>query len=256
MLFRIKKLLFQILPTGWFLKSMQFGFFTLFEIGFLKKDPRFKFHYAVKKLISNQDVVLDIGANLGYFSVLFAKSNPKGKLYSIEPIPIFYKELSNKLRHFRQARVLNAAIGDKSGHLSMVMPHQKGVIRTGLPHVISENEIELYENVIQVPVIDANSFLKDFSKLDFIKCDIEGYEWIVFSAIKNEINRLRPIIQIEISESHLTDFIQYFKDVNYIQAGLYDGRLIEENGKQKETSDFLFIPIEKKDAIFYTFNVQ
>ena len=233
---------------------MQHGFFILFDLGILKSDERFKFHYATKKLIKEGDVVLDIGANLGYFSKLFARKNTKGTLYSIEPIPLFFNRLKVILSSYSHVKLIHAALGASHGNLHMIMPVQQGVMRTGLPHVISEEEAKLNPDHLTVPVQSAREFLANLPHLDYIKCDIEGYEWIVFSTLGMELERLRPLVQIEISERYLSEFCEFFQGLNYVQCGLYDGQLIEEHGTQRVTSDFLFIPLEKKDYIFATFN--
>ena len=233
---------------------MQRGFIWLFDLGLLKKDERFKFHYATKKLIKPTDVVLDIGANLGYFSMLFARKNTHGKLYSIEPIPLFFNRLSKVLSTYSHVQLIHSALGAASGNLFMVMPIRDGIMRTGLPHVITEDEAKVTPNHLSVRVLEANAFLSGLNTLDYIKCDIEGYEWTVFSTLSEELNRLRPIIQIEISERFIEDFCAFFKHINYIQCGLYDGKLIEEHGKQRVTSDFLFVPAEKCEELFNTFN--
>jgi FkbM family methyltransferase len=233
---------------------MQHGFFILFDLGILKSDERFKFHYATKKLIKEGDVVLDIGANLGYFSKLFARKNTKGTLYSIEPIPLFFNRLKVILSSYSHVKLIHAALGASHGNLHMIMPVQQGVMRTGLPHVISEEEAKLNPDHLTVPVQSAREFLANLPHLDYIKCDIEGYEWTVFSTLGIELDRLRPLVQIEISERYIPEFCEFFKGLNYVQCGLYDGKLIEEHGTQRVTSDFLFIPLEKKDKIFSTFN--
>jgi FkbM family methyltransferase len=233
---------------------MQHGFFILFDFGILKSDERFKFHYATKKLIKEGDVVLDIGANLGYFSKLFARKNTKGTLYSIEPIPMFFNRLKIILSSYYHVKLIHAALGASHGNLHMIMPVQQGVMRTGLPHVISEEEAKLNPDHLTVPVQSAREFLANLPHLDYIKCDIEGYEWTVFSTLGIELDRLRPLVQIEISERYIPEFCEFFKGLNYVQCGLYDGKLIEEHGTQRVTSDFLFIPLEKKDKIFSTFN--
>lgn len=233
---------------------MQHGFFILFDLGILKSDERFKFHYATKKLIKEGDVVLDIGANLGYFSKLFARKNTKGTLYSIEPIPMFFNRLKIILSSYSHVKLIHAAMGASHGNLHMIMPVQQGVMRTGLPHVISEEEAKLNPDHLTVPVQSAREFLANLPHLDYIKCDIEGYEWTVFSTLELELDRLRPLVQIEISERYIPEFCKFFKGLNYVQCGLYDGQLIEEHGTQRVTSDFLFIPLEKKDNIFSTFN--
>lgn len=233
---------------------MQHGFFILFDLGILKSDERFKFHYATKKLIKEGDVVLDIGANLGYFSKLFARKNTKGTLYSIEPIPMFFNRLKVILSSYSHVKLIHAALGASHGNLHMIMPVQQGVMRTGLPHVISEEEAKLNPDHLTVPVQSAREFLANLPHLDYIKCDIEGYEWTVFSTLGMELERLRPLIQIEISERYIPEFCKFFHGLNYVQCGLYDSKLIEEHGTQRVTSDFLFIPLEKKDNIFSTFN--
>jgi FkbM family methyltransferase len=233
---------------------MQHGFFILFDLGILKSDERFKFHYATKKLIKEGDVVLDIGANLGYFSKLFARKNTKGTLYSIEPIPMFFNRLKIILSAYPHVKLIHAALGASHGNLHMIMPVQQGVMRTGLPHVISEEEAKLNPDHLTVPVQSAREFLANLPHLDYIKCDIEGYEWTVFSTLGGELDRLRPLVQIEISERYLSEFCEFFQGLNYVQCGLYDGKLIEEFGTQRVTSDFLFIPLEKKDNLFSIFN--
>ena len=137
MIFRIKRLLYRLLPTHLYVALLQRGFFLLFDLGLLRSDARFKFHYAAKKLIRETDIVLDIGANLGYFSKLFARINSKGMLYSIEPIPLFFNRLHKIISKYPHVELVHAALGNQEGHLYMVMPEQGGIIRTGLPHVIS-----------------------------------------------------------------------------------------------------------------------
>jgi len=254
MIYLIKKWLYRILPTSLYLYAMQKGFIFLYDLGLLKNDSRFKFHYGIKKLIAEDDIVLDIGANLGYFSMLFARLNRKGKLYAIEPIPLFFNRLKNILSKYKHAIPLHTAFGEKAGTLYMVMPVQQGTLRTGLPHVIDPSELANHSNPLEVPVLNASEFLASIERLDYIKCDIEGYEWVVFNSIQPHISRLRPVVQVEISEVNIPLFLSYFEELGYVQTGIYNHKLIEENGKQKETSDFLFIPEERMSALFTKFN--
>ncbi|MFM7387839.1 MAG: FkbM family methyltransferase [Bacteroidota bacterium] len=254
MVYRLKKLLYKILPTSWYLACMQRGFFLLFDLGILKRDARFKFHYAAKTLLTETDVVVDIGANLGYFSKLFARKITHGKLYAFEPIPDFHRRLSILLRPFPNTELVHAALGAEAGILPMVMPVQSGVLRTGLPHIISEEEARNHAAVQRVKVLEAKEFFSQLPKLDYVKCDIEGYEWKVFSTLELELQRLRPVVQIEISEKFIVEFCAFFHRMGYVQCGLYEGQLVQENGTQRETSDFLFVPQEKLDHIFATFN--
>ena len=120
--------------------------------------------------------------------------------------------------------------------------------------MVSEEEAKTHPNHLEVPVLDAKRFLAEFDRLDFIKCDIEGYEWTVFSELGDSLQRLQPVVQIEIAERLIPEFKSFFHALGYVQCGLYNGALILEDGKQQEASDFLFVPKEKQEELFLRFN--
>ena len=90
----IKKILFKILPESTYLKILHRSFYILYDLKLLRKNKSFKFHYLVKNIINDDDIVLDIGANLGYFSKTFSNLTPKGKVVCIEPLPQYYQILN------------------------------------------------------------------------------------------------------------------------------------------------------------------
>lgn len=256
MIHLIKKLLFKVLSQSAYLSALHKGFYLLFDLGMLKRDKRFKFHYAVKSLIKNDFTVVDIGANLGYFAKNFARLSPKGKVICIEPIAPFYAILQKFLRPFPQVKLHHLALGLENGEIDMVLPESNGVIRTGLPHVIGENEDASTQKTTKVAIRKGSELLADLSTIDYIKCDIEGYEWLVFNEIKEIIAKHRPMIQVEISEKHIASFVSYFDELNYCQYGICDFKFIAERGIQKEIGDFLFIPNEQKETFEKTHNIQ
>lgn len=241
----IKRILFKLLPQRMFLRAMHRSFYLMYDLGFLKKNKEYKYHYIIKEIIEPEYSIVDIGANLGYFSKNFARLTPKGKVLSIEPIPPFYDVLKRFLSKFSQVTVINCALGSEKGVLTMVMPETDGVMRTGLPHVArNEEEKKLYKTQ-DVDVLVGSELLGNLDKIDYIKCDIEGYEWIVFSEIKNVIATKRPLVQIEISPDNVPNMLEYFSSLDYVQYGVADFKVVKEkDGVQKEQGDFLFVPRE------------
>jgi len=78
------------------------------------------------KQIKNYDIVIDIGANVGLFSLYASKKieNKEGVVYAFEPSPEAYRRLLNN-RHLNNAHNLkpfNLAIGDNSGFLDFFEP--------------------------------------------------------------------------------------------------------------------------------------
>lgn len=202
----------------------------------------------VKELIQDGDVVIDIGANLGYFSKTFSRLSPNGKVICIEPLPQYYSILKYFLSSKKNIEIHNVALGKDAGEVTMILPKSNGMIRTGLPY-ISKSDEKSEHPTQQVQIVNPNSLLKNLSKIDYIKCDIEGFEWIVFQELKEVLKQYQPIVQIEISTENRREMIPFFTDLGYVQYGINDFKFVKEDGKQIEPGDYLFVPKSRKSLI-------
>jgi len=202
----------------------------------------------VKELIQDGDVVIDIGANLGYFSKTFSRLSPNGKVICIEPLPQYYSILKHFLSSKKNIEIHNVALGKDAGEVTMILPKSNGMIRTGLPY-ISKSDEKSEHPTQQVQIVNPNSLLKNLSKIDYIKCDIEGFEWIVFQELKEVLKQYQPIVQIEISTENRREMIPFFTDLGYVQYGINNFKFVKEDGKQIEPGDYLFVPKSRKSLI-------
>ncbi|MDA9161112.1 FkbM family methyltransferase [Crocinitomicaceae bacterium] len=202
----------------------------------------------VKELIQDGDVVIDIGANLGYFSKTFSRLSPNGKVICIEPLPQYYSILKHFLSSRKNIEIHNVALGKDAGEVTMILPKSNGMIRTGLPY-ISKSDEKSEHPTQQVQIVNPNSLLKNLSKIDYIKCDIEGFEWIVFQELKEVLKQYQPIVQIEISTENRREMIPFFTDLGYVQYGINNFKFVKEDGKQIEPGDYLFVPKSRKSLI-------
>ena len=202
----------------------------------------------VKELIQDGDVVIDIGANLGYFSKTFSRLSPNGKVICIEPLPQYYSILKHFLSSRKNIEIHNVALGKDAGEVTMILPKSNGMIRTGLPY-ISKSDEKSEHPTQQVQIVNPNSLLKNLSKIDYIKCDIEGFEWIVFQELKELLEQYQPIVQIEISTENRREMIPFFTDLGYVQYGINNFKFVKEDGKQIEPGDYLFVPKSRKSLI-------
>ena len=243
----IKQFLFSILSEKSYLKLLHRSFYALFDLGILKGDQKFKYHYKVKSFIKEDDVVLDIGANLGYFAKTFSRITSKGKVICVEPLPQYFEVLTHFLGKKKNVTLHNVALGKESGTVTMVLPMQDGMIRTGLPYV-SKEKTSSNERTQEVRIVNPLSLIEGEPKLDYIKCDIEGYEWVVFQALKPALIKHLPIVQIEITHKNLKDFIAFFAELEYVQYGIANHEVIKEDGAQNEVGDYLFIPESKEES--------
>jgi len=243
----IKKILFKILPESTYLKILHRSFYILYDLKLLRKNKSFKFHYLVKNIINDDDIVLDIGANLGYFSKTFSNLTPKGKVVCIEPLPQYYQILNYFLSKRNNVEIHNVALGKESGEVTMVLPKSNGMIRTGLPYISKNTEQSEYPTQ-KVKIVHPTSLMTGLSKIDYIKCDVEGYEWIIFQELEEILKEYKPIVQIEISEENKVNMLELFTNLDYVQFGIKNFKFVEESGKQEEPGDYLFIPKTKRNA--------
>src|SRR5688572_20270646 len=91
----LKKTLFRILGLNAYLSLLQKFYLLSYKSGYLKNNKSYAWHYFVKKLLKPDDVIIDIGANLGYFSYVFIETVKKqGHVYSVEPVEIYRQQLN------------------------------------------------------------------------------------------------------------------------------------------------------------------
>lgn len=241
----IKKILARVLSQKAYLRTLHFVFYVLYDLRLLRGDKRFKYHYLIRKVIQDDFVVVDIGANLGYFAKNFSRLARNGKVIAIEPVPIFYGVLTYFLKNKNNVEIYNVALGKEEGFITMVLPESNGFIRTGLPHIANSEEEKINNKTQEVKIVKAKEFIGKINKIDYIKCDIEGYEGVVFEELKPILEEKRPMIQLEISEQNKELLLNLFKEIDYIQFGVSNFKFVQENGRQQEEGDYFFVPSEK-----------
>jgi FkbM family methyltransferase len=249
MLFFIKKLLYKLMPQKWYLQILHSSFYFLYRLGVLKNKEAFKYHYGVSKLIKPTDCIVDIGANLGYFAKTFARLTPQGHVTCIEPIPDFYAVLKRNLRNFKHVTLFHTALGDENGTIKMVLPKSNGMIRTGLPHIPAPDEDISGMEQISVMISKTSELFQSITPIDYIKCDIEGYEWHVFQQLEFILKEHLPTVQIEIADENIEIMHHFFTNLGYEQYGIVDFKIIKDSIPQKEKGDFLYVHPSRKQIL-------
>lgn len=163
----------------------------------------------------------DIGANIGYYTLLESKKvEDEGKIIAIEPSPINFKLLQKNIQNENVTNVelYQIAGGDHDGTIKFFLdPH------SNLSRIIS-NEEKVPENgeIVEVPIKKLDSFLETsaINTLDFIRMDVEGYEFNILEGMKDTIKKFKPMIQMEVHTSLLGNektkkLLEWFMSENY-----------------------------------------
>lgn len=149
--------------------------------------------------------VIDLGANIGYFSLLMADLvGRRGKVYACEPLPRNLALLRRSLaenKFQRRVVVVAAAIGARKGTARLIVPQHSvnwggAYITTGRVHCPPQH------NLVKVPMTCLDS-LSIRPRIGFIKADIKGAEYLAMEGGKKLLARDRPVIMCECNPPQL-----------------------------------------------------
>lgn len=140
-----------------------------------------------KKLVKPGSVIVDVGANIGLFSVLGSKyAGDKGMVYAFEPEPNNLKLFNENLKanNCKNVKVVNKAAGEKKGELSLYIAKNS----VGTHSLIKKDNHEL-DGEIKVEVTTLDTRLNKLKQIDVLKVDVEGFEPVVFRGAKKTLER-------------------------------------------------------------------
>lgn len=132
--------------------------------------------------VNMNSVVLDVGANIGYYTLLLAKIVKK--VYAFEPDTENFKILEKNVEENNLTNVVlvNKAVGDENTKVGI----KKNTDNYGDSRVVVGNKIDC---------VRLDDFIKE--QVDLIKIDVQGFEPKVIEGAKKIIKKDRPILFIE-----------------------------------------------------------
>lgn len=153
-------------------------------------------HYTriVSAIVKKGDVTVDVGANFGYYSVLFGSLvKEQGKVFSFEPNPYLYDLLCRSMRvngyqMMGISQVFNLALSDKKSTVELYF--KEGDFGGGTVHeyITSKKNKNVFQST-QVETTTLDSVLPKDICVDFCKIDVEGSEYLALNGMRNVISR-------------------------------------------------------------------
>ncbi len=211
----------------------------------------------LKNLLQPDSTFIDIGANIGYFSLLAAKAAPKSKIVAFEPVSYFFDALENNiaLNHFKNIQSVKSAVGEKEEDRLIYLSAGNNA---GMSSFHPPENYSGSNETVKVVTLDSWFAGSGLAKIDIIKIDVEGSELAVLKGMKEIITRFKPHILLELNPETLAYFKLTTGDVlSFVSQFSYKPYLITEPGKLKElntteiisTINIALIHIEKSGTI-------
>lgn len=140
----------------------------------------------IKDLVKEGDVILDIGANIGYYTLLFAKLvGIKGKVIAFEPSPENFNLLSRNIfiNGYKNVVLVNKAVSNYVGKIKLYLSKD------------NKADDRIYNSgdgrdSIEVESITLDNYLNgDMGKIDLIKVDVQGAEGGVVQGMQSLLSK-------------------------------------------------------------------
>lgn len=177
----------------------------------------------LRSRLSTGDLFVDVGANIGYFSLLASSLvGDTGRVVAIEASPNIFRALNEHLalNRIRNVRTVNVAVLDQRGTVSLFRGEQGNVGQTTTRAAAGRN----FECEVKAEPLEQVLTAEEVSRARIIKIDVEGAEWAVVAGMGSILTNGRENLEIivEVSPESLAtlgkrpnDFFSLFAEYGY-----------------------------------------
>lgn len=214
---KIKHILLAALGEKRYLHLLSNVFQLLYRTGRLGKD--YQDIYFLKRFIREGDTCIDIGAHLGYYTLELARLvQPGGEVLAVEPMSKFNTVLKRTIARYKvqNVTVYPVALGGNGDYVEMGIPSIGHNKRFAYARVMDSSPGLEYTETERVENRQGDQLFKSISRLDFVKCDVEGLEYSVFSSMLETLKKYHPILLIEIVDrDHRIQLFELLSPLGY-----------------------------------------
>jgi len=135
----------------------------------------------LRTIISPNDSILDIGANIGFYSKILSDCvGVQGKVHSFEPDSVNFRHLKKNLKSRSNVLLINKAVSDKSGTLNVYKSKDLNVDHRTYP-------IGEFESIEVIEAISIDEYVNAAWLVNVVKMDIQGFEVSALKGMENTV---------------------------------------------------------------------
>lgn len=205
-----------------------------------------------KKILKRGSKVIDVGANIGIYSLLAGKNvGSEGKVYSFEPSDWAYSRLIEnlKLNNLRNVEAIKKVVSDRNGTAAFFICDDDAYNSLSFKPM---RKVLRSENVSLI-TLDDFCEQKQIINIDVLKIDTEGADYLVLKGAQKLLRSNNPpVIFCEYNrliksgfDFNLTDMENLLKDADYKLFEIRGKKLLEFDSTISQTSELICIPVSK-----------
>ena len=215
----------------------------------------------LKKIIKPNDIFLDIGANIGYFSLLAATKEPTASVISFEPVKSLFEKLKENIliNNIQNINAVKIAVGEKNEEKEIFISGQENL---GMSSFRQPENYSGKSEKVNVLTIDEWFKNSGFTNIDIIKLDIEGSELAALKGMEKTLQDLKPAVIVELNQETLSLFglapVDILNSMEQLKFKAFkiqkEGRLMALTHIINETINVVFIHEDKMNSYSKLFN--
>ena len=188
----------------------------------------------MSKFIMKDDVVFDIGSNIGAFTVPFAKKvGELGQVYAFEPQKVIYDLLQDNVNKnkLKNVKVYNVGMGKEKEELELnEIDYSKVGNFGGVSFKVDSSSFtkNIKNKKYKVKIINLDEFM-EIEKCNFMKIDVELMELDILTGGKNFLKKFRPILWIENHQFYPNEINKFLLENDYNAYWAYSNMFNESN---------------------------
>jgi FkbM family methyltransferase len=211
----------------------------------------------IRRIARQMSTMLDIGANIGWYSLMSASINSNSTIHAFEPIPSTFKRLEKNCRlNGLESKIYchNYGFSGQPGSFPFYF-YPQGSGNASMQNLGERENVTIVDCELRTldSVLD---WITPSKYIDFIKCDVEGNELFVLQGGRELLARHKPILLLELLRKwsakfgyHPNDAIIFLEELGYkCYTTTFEGSLAKFSRINEDTmeTNFFFVHPESR----------
>lgn len=195
------------------------------------------------KLCEQSDIIFDVGANTGVYSLIAKTINPQAQVFAFEPVKrVFQKLHKNVALNNYNIYAVEAALSNSEGTATIYDTDAEHTYSVTVGKNMHSSDSAVIETKIQT--ITLQSFIQNnnLSKIDLMKIDVETHEPEVLEGFGTYLSEFKPTILIEILDDVIGKKVHHLiKDLGYLYFNIDETKAIRQTSTIGKSDYFNYL---------------
>ncbi|MDP4261655.1 MAG: FkbM family methyltransferase [Bacteroidota bacterium] len=203
------------------------------------------------KLCTKSEVIFDLGANTGIYSLVAKTIAPDAKVFAFEPVKRIYKKLRENIDlNGYDVVAVEKAVSDKDGTAVIYDTSTEHIYAVTVNKNLSSPDEKVVETTIETVTLDSFIRENNLKKVDLMKIDVETHEPEVLAGFLTYLPQYKPTMLIEILNDEVGARVHSMvKDLGYLYFNIDERGSIRQVDKITKSDYYNYLLCNRDTAI-------